>query len=84
MALNVLYGKKEKIYPAYISTQIVKNKLSFNDLKWRKMALSCSKKLSALLRGITFKHHDDFYYLNCLHSFATEKNLNHIRKSVKI
>ena len=33
MALNVLYGKKEKIYPAYISTQIVKNKLSFNDLK---------------------------------------------------
>ena len=37
------------------------------------MALSCSKKkLSALLSGITSKHHSDFYCLNCLHSFATE------------
>ena len=31
------------------------------------------KKLSALLRGITSKHHDDFYCLNCLHSFAIKK-----------
>ena len=30
------------------------------------------KKLSALLRGVTSKHHGDFYYLNCFHSFATE------------
>ena len=30
------------------------------------------KKLSALLRGITSKHHGDFYCLNCLHSFRTE------------
>ena len=30
------------------------------------------KELSALLRGITSKHHSDFYCLNCLHSFATE------------
>ena len=39
------------------------------------MALSCSKKLSALLRGITSSHHGDFYCLNCLnclHSFVTE------------
>ena len=36
------------------------------------MTLSCSKKLSALLRGIMAKHHSDFYCLNCLHSFATE------------
>ena len=43
------------------------------------------KKLSALLRGITSKHYGDFYYLNCLHSFATEKkNLNRIKKYVKI
>ena len=33
------------------------------------------KKLSALLRGITSKHHGNFYCLNCLHSFATEKKL---------
>ena len=30
------------------------------------------KKVSALLRQITSKHHGDFYCLNCLHSFATE------------
>ena len=42
------------------------------------------KKLSALLRGITFKNHGGFYCLNCLHSFATEKRLNRIKKYVKI
>ena len=30
------------------------------------------KKVPALLRGITSKHHGDFLFLNCLHSFATE------------
>ena len=38
------------------------------------------KKLSALLRGITSKHHSDFCCLNCLHSFTTEKRLNCIKK----
>ena len=36
---------------------------------WHYLAV---KRLSALLRGIT-KHHGNFYCLNCLHSFATEK-----------
>ena len=36
------------------------------------MALSCSKKLSTFLRGISSKRHEDFYCLNCLHSFRTE------------
>ena len=40
------------------------------------MTLSCSKKLSALLRGNKPKHHGDFYCPNCLHSFAIEKKLN--------
>ena len=35
----------------------------------RGIALSCSKKLSALLRGTTSKHVGDFYCLNCLHYF---------------
>ena len=30
------------------------------------------KKLSALLIGITSKHHGHFYCLHCLHSFTTE------------
>ena len=32
-------------------------------------------KLSALLRGIMFKHYGDFHCLNCLPSFATEKKI---------
>ena len=41
-----------------------------NEEKWHYLAV---KKLSTLLRGIISKHHGDFYCLNCLHSFATEK-----------
>ena len=48
------------------------------------MALSCMKKVSALLRGITSKQNGDFYCLNCIHSFTAEKNLNHIKQYVKI
>ena len=33
------------------------------------------KKISALLRGITLKHHGNSYCLNCLHYFATENKL---------
>ena len=40
------------------------------------MALPCSKKLSALLRGITSKHYGDFYCLNCLHYFRTKSKLD--------
>ena len=43
-----------------------------NKEKWH---YSPVKKLSALLRGITSKHHGDFYCLNCFHSFATENKL---------
>ena len=39
------------------------------------MALSCCKKLSALLKGITSKHKGDFYCLNCFHSYSTKENL---------
>ena len=69
-----MYAKKEK--NIYVSKQYKSWKASycFNDSEWRKMTLSCSKKLSALLRGNKPKHHDDFYCPNCLHSFAIEKN----------
>ena len=46
------------------------------------MALSCSKKLSALIGGITSKHQGHFYCFNCLHFFATENE--HESKDVKI
>ena len=48
---------------------------------WHYLAV---KRLSALLRGITSKYHDDFYCLDWFHSFATEKNFNHIKEHVKI
>ena len=36
--------------------------------------LAVKKKLPLILRRITSKDNSDFYFLNCLHSFATTKN----------
>ena len=33
------------------------------------------KSLSALLRGIASSHNEDFYYLNCFHSYSTKEKL---------
>ena len=50
--------------------------------QWNYLAV---RKLLALLRWLTSKHHGDFYCLNCLFSFATEKNnLNCIKRYVKV
>ena len=65
-------------------TQIVKNNFSRIDSKWRKIALSFSKKLSALLRGIKSKHYSNFYCLNCVIPLAQKANLNRIKVYVKI
>ena len=48
------------------------------------MALSCSKKLPALLYGITSEHKDDFYFLNCLRSFRAENKLKSQEKVCEI
>ena len=58
---------------------------SFNDPKRRnrRLALSCSKKLSALLTGITSKLNGDFYCLNYIHSFRTENELKSHEKVCK-
>ena len=50
-----------------------------NEEKWHYLTV---KKLSALLRGITVKHHGDFYCLNCLHSFTTTKKKLELYKKV--
>ena len=77
------------MYPAYISKHNStrdKTNNSFNDSKRRnrRMVLSCSKNLSPLLQGITSKHNDDFYYLDCLHSFRIENKLKPHEKVCKI
>ena len=41
------------------------------------------KKLTTWLRWVTSKHHGDFYYLNCLHSFRTENKLKSHEKVYK-
>ena len=47
------------------------------------MALSFSKKVSTLVKGITSKRHEDFYWLNCLHSFRTKKKFKSHEKLCK-
>ena len=82
---NVLCAKKEKIYPAHVSknnssheNQVILLMIP-NRKRYDYLAV---KKLSALLRGITSKHHGDFHCLNCLHSFATENKLESHKKSM--
>ena len=76
-----------KICPTYISKnntnyekQIVL--LMIPNKQKRKLALSCIKNLSALLRDITSKHKSDSNCLNCLHSFATKIDLDYIKKYI--
>ena len=41
------------------------------------------KSLSRLLRGITSNHKEDFYCLNCFHSYRTENKPEAHKKYVK-
>ena len=69
---------KKKIYLAYVSknnSSREKQVILLMIPNGEKCHYLSVKKLSALLRGITSKHHGDFYCLKCLHSFATEKKL---------
>ena len=79
---------KQKIYLAYVSKynsnrekQVIPLMILNGEKQWHYLAV---KKVSALLRGITSKHHGNFYCLNCPHSSAPEKNLDHIKKYMKI
>ena len=78
IVLNVLFAKKENIYPAYVlkHNSNCKKQYSFSDFKWKGIGLYNIKKLSALLRRITSKHYNGFCCLNCLHSFAAEQKID--------
>ena len=45
--------------------------------KWHYLVV---KNLSGLLRGITSNHKEDFYCLNCFHSYRTENKLEAHKK----
>ena len=80
IALNVLYAKKEKNFSVFVSKHNSNCKKQVFLLAipsgegWHNITL---KTLPALLRGITSKHHGDFYCLNCLHSFAINQPESH-------
>ena len=82
-----MYTKKEKICPAYVlkrnsngEKQVILLMIP-NEEKWYYLIV---KKLSPWLRGITCKHHGGFCFLNCLPPFETEKNVDCIKRCVKI
>ena len=83
IALNVLYAKKEKLYPNYVSKcnsnreKQVSLLMIPNREKWHYLAV---KKLSSLVRRITSKHHVNFYCVNCLHSFTRVRKLESHKK----
>ena len=76
--------KKKQIQPIFQKTTQTPRKQAILLMTLKYDSIIFHKKVSLLLRGITSKHHGDFYYLNCLHSFATKNTLNHISKYVKI
>ena len=80
VALNILYvpHNTKKIEIAYKSKhdltrekQIILLMIS-NGENWHCLVV---KSLSGLLTGITSNHKEDFYYLNCFHSYRTKNKL---------
>ena len=85
VALNILYMhyNTKKINIAYKSKnnltherQIILLVIS-DGQKWHYLVV---KNLSGLLRGITSNHKEDFYCLNCFHSYRTENKLESYKK----
>ena len=85
VALNILYvpSNTKKINIAYKSKnnltqekQIILLIIS-DGQKWHYLVV---KNLSGLLRGITSNHKEDFYRLNCFHSYRTENKLEPHKK----
>ena len=85
VALNILYVpyNTKKINIAYTSKnnltqerQIILLMIS-DGQKWHYLVV---KNLSGLLRGITSNHKEDFYCLNCFHSYRTENKVEAHKK----
>ena len=79
IAINILYvpHNTKQIRQAYISKHNNERDTHVNLLmitdgtgNWHYLAV---KSISGLLRGITSNHNGNFYCLNCLHSYITEK-----------
>ena len=89
IALNILYvpHNTKKIQVAYKSKQnltcdkqVILLMITDGE-KWHYLRV---KNLPGLLRGITFTHKEDFYYLNCFCSYKTKMSSKYIKKYAKI
>ena len=85
VAFNILYipYNTKKVEIAYKSkhnlvrdNQIILLMITDGE-KWHYVAV---KNLSRLLRGISSNHNNDYYCLNCFHSYSTENKLNAHKK----
>ena len=66
--INIAYKSKNNLTQ---ERQIILLMIS-DGQKWHYLVV---KNLSGLLRGITSNHKEDFYCLNCFHSYSTENKL---------
>ena len=88
LALNFLYvpynTKKINIADKSKNNLIQERKIILlmisDSQKWHYLVV---KNLSVLLRGITSNHEEDFYCLNCFHSYKTENKLEAHKRYVK-
>ena len=71
--INIAYKSKNKLTR---ERQIILLMIS-DGQKWH---YSVVKNLSGLLRGITSNHKEDFYCLNCFHSYSTKNKLEAHKK----
>ena len=85
IALNILYvpHNTKKIHVAYKSKHnLIREKqvillMISNDENWHFLVV---KNLPGLLKGITSNHNEDFYGLNCFHSYRTKNKLEEHKK----
>ena len=82
--LSIFCMLKKKKYMLLMFPNITRERqvIFFNDYKQTRMALFCSEKLAALLRGITSKHHGQFYCLHYFHSFPARNKRESHKKSM--
>ena len=76
VALNILYIAYKSKNNLTQEKQIILLMIS-DGQKWHYLVV---KNLSGLLRGTTSNHKEDFYCLNCFHSYRTENKLESKKK----
>ena len=75
--INIAYKSKHNLTR---EKQLILLMIS-NDQNWHYLVI---KNLPGLLRGIASTHKEDFYCLNCFHSYRTKSKLEAHKKYVKI